>query len=516
MIRKRFLFLLIIAISVSFFRLGSVSLFDVDEAIFAEATKEMVQNGDWTTPHYNGEKRYDKPILFYWVMAVSYMVFGVNEFGARFPSALCGVFLITATFFFIRSFWNERIAFYSSVAFAFSVYFFMYSHAAVTDMLLTLCITMSLFSFFLSIEGVSISQRAKERFKIVFYFFSGLAFLTKGLIGVLFPFGIAVIYSFLTARWDGVRKIASLKGCILFLVTTVPWYGTQFFINGQEFIDQFFIKHHFKRYTDVNSGHAGPFYYYVLALIAGLFPWIVFLPSGAQNGLRDRDKFSLFAIIWFAFIFVFFSVSTTKLPNYILPAVPAVILLVSRGMGDEHAHFRLINVAIACTSLVIGMAFLVSHPYLVKAGIDNTSWTFVVFGIMTILACSCVFSFFSGKYTFKVMQTTMAGFLLLVSLEVLPIASNLLQGTLYRYSIYARNNLAENERILTYGITFPSIVFYSKHYVVSTGSTEELEQLVKGKMPRLGIAKQKDYELLEKYGFIIHETDGKYALFKRQ
>ncbi len=101
-------FLFSVVIFISFLRLGSPTLFDVDEAVFAEATKEMVQSGDWITPTYNGENRYDKPIFFYWLMAASYKVFGVSEFGARFPSALLGLMLCAAVYFFVKHFQRER------------------------------------------------------------------------------------------------------------------------------------------------------------------------------------------------------------------------------------------------------------------------------------------------------------------------------------------------------------------------------------------------------------------------
>jgi 4-amino-4-deoxy-L-arabinose transferase-like glycosyltransferase len=106
---KKYLFLIIlIAVFISFFRLGSVTLFDVDEAVFAQATKEMIENADWITPTYNGENRYDKPILFYWLMAASYKVFGINEFAARFPSALSGVLLVLSVFLFVGHFRDDK------------------------------------------------------------------------------------------------------------------------------------------------------------------------------------------------------------------------------------------------------------------------------------------------------------------------------------------------------------------------------------------------------------------------
>src|SRR6266498_175509 len=143
----------VVALFISFFRLGSLTLFDVDEAVFAEATKEMVESSDYITPTYNGENRYDKPILFYWLMAAAYKVFGVNEFSARFPSAAAAVLTALALFLFLRVLRKEKDALYAAISLTLSIYFLAYSHAAVTDMTLTLFISLSLMSFFLSITA---------------------------------------------------------------------------------------------------------------------------------------------------------------------------------------------------------------------------------------------------------------------------------------------------------------------------------------------------------------------------
>lgn len=379
---RRYLFpLIFLAVLVSFFRLGSVTLFDVDEAVFSQATKEMVKSGDWITPTYNGEKRYDKPILFYWLMAPSYKIFGINEFGARFPSALSAFLLSLAVFLFVRracpggrgesagepddqadathgnSSGDER-AFYAALSLTLSLYFFAYSHAAVVDMALTLFLSLSLFSFYLSVSDEAADTKRKNLYIYGFYLFSALAFLTKGLIGILFPFGIALIFMYMTEGARGLKKVFNLKGALIFLAVSGPWYGAQLLINGREFIDQFIIKHHFKRYTGINSGHNGPFYFYIPVLIAGMFPWIAFLPAGLKGAIKKEDRLGLFSLIWFAFVFVFFSISTTKLPNYILSSVVAASILVSSGIMREKGHAKYGHILTALLAALISVAFL--------------------------------------------------------------------------------------------------------------------------------------------------------------
>ena len=523
---KTLLSVFAITLFLSFFRLGSVTLFDVDEAVFATATKEMVESGNWITPTYNGVNRYDKPILFYWLMALSYKVFGVNEFSARFPSAFASSLLVLAVFLFLRHLKNETTAFNASLSTAVSVYFLVYSHAAVTDMTLTLFITLSLLSLYCSLTEKSTTGR---RFFIQgFYLFSALAFLTKGLIGILFPFGIAFTYLLITGKIRGVKKVFSGSGIILFLMVSLPWYIAQTAINGQEFIRQFFLKHHFMRYTDVISGHRGAVYYFLPVLIIGLLPWIAFLPGGIKqvfektstqnryDAVNHVDSLSLFVFLWFTIIVVFFSFSTTKLPNYILPAVPAASLLISFGMEREDRWRNFGYLFIAVISLITGFAFLISKRYLLQYGIRETDWTLVA---AVILFCSSAVGWYAvlKKKTFPVaMAVLSAVFLSLLSLKALPLANQALQGTLYKYSIYARDRLPRGEVFIVYGINYPSIAFYSGHKLKLIDNREHLLPLLEPGGRSFIIAKEKETESLEQLGFHLIEMEGMYAILERQ
>ena len=523
-----------LALFVSFFRLGSITLFDVDEAVFAEATKEMVQSGDWINPTYNGENRYDKPILIYWLMAVSYKIFGINEFAARFPSALSGVLLCLSIFLFVRYLYDNKRALYASVSFVLSLYYLAYSHAAVTDMVLTLFISLSLFSFYLSLK-------MHRRYIYGFYIFSALAFLTKGLIGIVFPFGIAFIYLLITDGLKGMKKAIDIWGMLLFSVVSFPWYIAQYLINGQEFIQQFIIKHHFMRYAGVISGHRGPIYIYIPYIIAGLFPWIAFLPSGIGeiftkikslkdlgNLEKDGDSHGLFFLIWLAVIFVFFSFSTTKLPNYILPAIPAASILISNGMYMRrrfsmkrkflsilNMRERYANIFIVIVSALAGAAFLLSGKYLSENGISDINWTFVAGFLMFVLSGVGLYGMRKNNNNYGFISIVMVCFLALLLVKALPVANKYLQGTLYKYSLYAKNRLHDDERIIAYRMNNPSIVFYSDHEILNIRGKDKLSFSVGNKKPWLAITKTKDINVLEESGFHLLEKDHKYALLER-
>ncbi|MHB8881935.1 MAG: ArnT family glycosyltransferase [Thermodesulfovibrionales bacterium] len=520
--------LVVIILTLSFFRLGSFRLFDVDEAVFSEATKEMVQTGDWLTPTYNGVNRYDKPILFYWLMALSYKVFGVNEFGARFPSALAGCLLSIMLWLFMKKAGDAEKALYASVSFVLSIYFVVYSHAAVTDMTLSLFISLSLFSFYHAVAG---GQR-RDLYMYGFYLFSALAFLTKGLIGIVFPFGIALVYMLLTERPAGLKKVFSLGGALLFLVVAAPWYLAQYSVNGQEFIDQFFIKHHFRRYTGIISGHKGPVYFYIPALLIGLMPWVVFLPAGVINSIRAireqgpsaegtpasvKHSPELLAVIWLSSIVLFFSLATTKLPNYILPAVPAASILIASGMsGLGRTGLRYTSGLISAVSLLLGVAFLVAPKYLAMIGIAGAWWPFVASGIMFCGAVLNGYTAVRGRRLHEYGALLMLAFLLLVSLRLLPVANDYLQGTLYKFSIYARENLGSARNLVLYKVNKPSVVFYSDHRITAMESIEQVREAMTAQAGMLVITRQAEAGALQREGLTLIEKDRDYALLERK
>jgi 4-amino-4-deoxy-L-arabinose transferase-like glycosyltransferase len=510
--------IIVVAITVffAFFRLGSVRLFDVDEAVFAQAAKEMIETGDWITPTYNGENRFDKPIFFYWMLTASYGVFGINEFSARLPSALSGVFVCLATFFLIRHFRDERRAVSSVLVMVFSLYFFIYSHAAVTDMTLTLFITLSLFCFYCAFGERSVPRGKRDLFILGFHAFAALALLTKGLIGILFPYGVSVLYLLFRRDRASIKQLFSLKGIAVFLLIAVPWFAAELAINGGDFFEQFIIKHHFRRYTGVISGHRGGLFYYIPVLLAGSYPWIVFLPSALKKALRLRDPLDLLALVWLTFIFAFFSFSTTKLPNYILPAMPAVAILISSVIPGRDGWDRVACLVLAAISLTIAAALLLAPRYLSQAGLNDTRGLFVMAAIAGAIAVVGLAAFFAGKDVRAPLAALMAAFLISASLWVLPAAAGYLQGTLYRYSIYVGNSLQAGEKLVAYRINNPSILFYSGHGIVPVRSREGLLSLSHATGRILAIAKSKDAEILRGAGFSVLENDGRYALAEKK
>lgn len=525
--------IVVIALSVSLFRLGEVTLFDVDEAVFAQASKEMVQSGDWITPTYNGNKRFDKPIFFYWLMGASYKTFGVNEFAARFPSAIAGCLLALTVFLFVRRCLGESSALHASLALVLSLYFLVYSRSAVTDMTLALFIALSLFSFYSSLAEAGHPEASRKFFLLCFYLFSAFALLTKGLIGIIFPFGIALSYAVMREGVTGARRLVSYPGMLCFVAVGGPWFVAQLVINGREFIDMFIIKHHFVRYTGVISGHRGPFYYYLPVLLIGLFPWVAFLPEGVRRAFAARradpaahSGLPLFALVWFAFVFLFFSFSRTKLPNYILPAIPAASVLITSGMaivaGETNGRLRgsrwwVSGVAgVGVLSFGLAAAAVIGRTELSRLGIGESWWMIGLSLLLTSVGAVFVYAAVRKTLPFRLASTLVILFFVVLTTWALPAANRYLQGTLNRYSLYARETLPPGEAIVAYGINYPSIVFYSDHRVSTVGNRTGLAPLLKEDKRLLAITKEKKVQELLESGFLLIESDGRYAILERK
>ncbi len=478
------LLLFFIVMTLAFFKLGSFILFDVDEAVFSEATREMVQTGNYITPTYNYEPRYDKPILFYWLMSMSFRLFGINEFSARFFSAVFGVALVAITYLFVKTVHSKKGALWSSLCLLLNLQFFVYTHSAVTDMTLTFFITASLYSFFIgsSIEERGNRRSGSRRWYYLFWISTALAVLTKGIIGILFPVTIVFLYLLFAGRLRHSRSLVSPAMIIVFLAVSSPWFIAEFYVKGWEFFDAFIVKHHFKRYTDVISSHSGPAYYYLGIIVIGFFPWVAFLPGAVYRAVKGRSLY-LFTAVWFFFILLFFSISKTKLPNYILSLFPAMAIITgvhisgfSRKSLNRYAFGFLFGISIIFAVIIsilphAGIKMEITYP---------DSFFYIFGGLFALIALFAMFHRNNPKISLAGISTVTAFLLIYLATYGIPPVNLHLQKELYVYSKYSIEALDGNGILATYEINQPSIVFYSKRKIekVESGGLERLNRLV--------------------------------------
>ena len=288
--------LLLLSVFVMFFNLGSVPLLDPDEPVYAESPKEMLAAGDLLSPKIYGYYWFDKPPMYYWLVAGSYKLFGINDFAARFPSALLGIVLIFTGYYFANKFFNEKVAMYSALILLTSVEFFYLSKAAVTDITLTLFLSVALFLFM-------------QKKYYLFYIFAGLATLTKGPIGIIFPGFIILLYLLITRNFTEIKQMKIPTGFILFSIVAFPWYVYMYLTHGSIFIETFLGFHNITRFTSPEHPSGVLWYYYIPVLLIGFFPWSTIMVQALHKSLtKAKEKYNelLFLNIWVFFIFIFF------------------------------------------------------------------------------------------------------------------------------------------------------------------------------------------------------------------
>ena len=329
-------YILLFAIIIAFYLygLGNLPLLGPDEPRYAQVAREMFVTGDLITPTLGHHTWFEKPALLYWLIAGSFKVFGVNEWAARFGPALCGLLTIAAVWFVGREIDREEprgFAFWSVVVTGSCLGLIVFSRAASFDVVITMTTTWALALFLLH------ELRNKRRLLAGFYVFVGLSLLAKGLVGIVIPFGVVGLYYVLRRTWPSRSVILSLFwGMPLALAVSAIWYGPVIARHGWTFIDEFFVQHHFARYVSNKYHHPQPIYFYPVIILMLALPWtphlIVALAKVRSWKWRGGDGLSIvrvFSLAWLLLPIVFFSFSGSKLPGYVLPAIPAIALLVS-------------------------------------------------------------------------------------------------------------------------------------------------------------------------------------------
>ena len=348
-----------------FSALGTIPLLEPDEGRYAEIPREMLASGDFVTPRLNGVAYLEKPPLYYWGTAVSMKVFGETEFGARGFTAAVSVAGILLTYWMGASLAGWRTGLYSAIVLSTSLYYYVIGRLNTIDMTLAVLLVLSIFPAFLYHSG----KRGSRAYLFLSYGASGLAFLTKGLVGVVFPLAVMVLWLVFSRRYREVAKGFSPVGMGIFLAIVLPWmYLVQ--RANPDFLWFFFVHEQFLRYTSKIHHHNKPFWYFLPFVAAGFVPWVAFLRRvvlavrEASREFFPRDDLALL-LSWPLFILLFFSFSGSKLPTYVAPIFPPLAVLFGRGLdlwaeredGAVRCWFPLVLSAVLAMAIVVGQSF---------------------------------------------------------------------------------------------------------------------------------------------------------------
>jgi 4-amino-4-deoxy-L-arabinose transferase-like glycosyltransferase len=323
--------LLAIAIAIVWFaNLDVRKLQHPDEGRNAEIAREMVASGDWVTPRLNGIKYFEKPPLQYWLTAAAFRAFELDEWTARLPGALAGFLTILIVGYVGSIVASKTAGAYAALALAGCVWPFGIAHLVTLDALLTFWLTAALGAFLLAQHWRADATRSR-RWMLVAWAATAGGMMTKGLVALVIPFATLVIHTLLTRDRTPWSRVELLRGLALFLLLAAPWFVVVSARNP-EFARFFFIHEHFERFLTTEHRRTGAWWYFLPMLAIGLLPWTgVFLwglrRSWTEPVAAGSFAWTRFCLVWCAFVLVFFSISGSKLPSYILPIFPAAALV---------------------------------------------------------------------------------------------------------------------------------------------------------------------------------------------
>ncbi len=335
--------LLLLAALTFFAGLGRGAITDSDEAFYAESSREMVASGDWLTPFYNYEPRFQKPVLYYWLTSATYLVFGPTEFAARFWAAMAGLGLVMVTAACGLRWYDESTGLLAGAMVATNFGYFSIGRMALPDLPLTFCITLAIWAALVSTLE---SERSPRKFVILAALGLGLGFLMKGPVGLLIPVMVIVPVLAIERRSIALMPIDLVLGFIVFVAVALPWYLLMWMQHGNAYLQSFFVGDNFERFATDRFNDPRPWWFYLPVVAGGLLPWtplaLVWLGPITQFLRRRRDigTVDLRLLLWAVVPFVFYTLSVGKQPRYVLPVLPPLALLLASSIVERTQEWR--------------------------------------------------------------------------------------------------------------------------------------------------------------------------------
>jgi 4-amino-4-deoxy-L-arabinose transferase-like glycosyltransferase len=316
-----------------FYGLGAFGLIGADEPRYAQVAREMLDRGDWITPTLGGHAWLEKPPLYYWQAMIAYSIFGVTDVAARIPAAVDATLLVIAVYLFFREF-RRGGEIDAALITASCAGVIGYARAASMDMALAAAFGIGMLAWW------AWRETGRRIFLAAFYVLAALGMLAKGPVAPFLAGLIIVLFAAVAREWRALLKSLWPPGILLFCLIALPWYLAVQMRNPQ-FFREFILEHNLARFSTNLYRHPQPFWYYVPVTVLALMPWIAFVIAAITESLRawwgerksaETDielKFRMFACCWLIVPLLFFSISQSKLPGYILPAVPAGAVLLA-------------------------------------------------------------------------------------------------------------------------------------------------------------------------------------------
>ncbi|MBP7752944.1 MAG: glycosyltransferase family 39 protein [Veillonella sp.] len=284
---------------------------DPVESNYALTAKEMVQSGNWLSPQIYHMYWYDKPIMVYWALALSYSVFGITDFAARFPSALFGALSVGLMYQAVRSVSQRRLlALWSALLLGTSLEFWIMARGIVTDMILLFA---SVGTFCYAYRGMT---EGKTKYMAWAYAYAGFGTLTKGPVALVLPGLLFLVFAAVSKSWTMVKRLFPWQGILAFLVVAAPWYGYMYMAHGQDFVNGFLGLNNVVRATQSEHPQANHWWYYLAMFPAMLLPWTGAVLYGMWHFRKRCTPFYVYAMITGWGTILFYTCMATKYPTY--------------------------------------------------------------------------------------------------------------------------------------------------------------------------------------------------------
>jgi 4-amino-4-deoxy-L-arabinose transferase-like glycosyltransferase len=341
-----------------FYGLGSFGLVGADEPRYAQIAREMLARHDWVTPVLNGTAWLEKPVLYYWGAMLSYEVFGVSDWAARVPSAVIATLLVFSVYMFLRRF-RPGSQLDGALMVGASAAVIGFARAASTDMPLAAMFGISVLAWYAWLET------DQKRWLATAYFFLALATLAKGPVAPFLALLIVVVFCGALRDFKVLARMLWVPGVALYFALMLPWY-VLVQIRNPQFVRVFLLEHNVARFGTNMFQHEQPFWYFIPVLVLSVLPWTVPVFVAlvratrrlVQERLQSGDTFQLFLLVWGVLPIVFFSLSKSKLPGYILPSIPAFGILLADYLSEKRKRSQRLSPAVVIVHCLLNGTML--------------------------------------------------------------------------------------------------------------------------------------------------------------